>query len=44
METPRRRVPYAWEWGAGSGHVQRFLPIAEALSQLGRDRLESGVP
>ncbi len=32
-----RRVLYAWEWGAGSGHVQRFLPIAEAVSQNGDD-------
>ena len=35
MGTRHRRVLYAWEWGAGSGHVQRFLPIAEALSQRG---------
>ncbi|TWT89257.1 glycosyltransferase [Stieleria varia] len=29
------RILYAWEWGAGVGHIARFAPIAQRLKQDG---------
>ena len=29
------KILYAWEWGTGSGHLRRFVPIASMLQQSG---------
>jgi UDP:flavonoid glycosyltransferase YjiC (YdhE family) len=31
----KRRLVFTWEWGSGNGHLRRFLPIAESLSDAG---------
>ena len=32
-----KTLVYTWEWGAGNGHLRRFLPIASALKKAGHD-------
>jgi hypothetical protein len=29
------KILYAWEWGTGSGHLRRFLPLASRLRDAG---------
>lgn len=31
------RILYVWEWGAGSGHLRRFQPLAEHLRRAGHE-------
>lgn len=37
VPSSRRKVVFTWEWGAGNGHLRRFLPIAVALQDQGHE-------
>lgn len=35
--TSNDRIVFTWEWGAGNGHLRRFLPIANAIMDMGHE-------